>query len=581
MIRRSKIKLVYRAVKRSGIDKMVENVLVPVKNGRRRQIKADVMITAAVLVAMEGKPMTMTNIHKLLTDEIPPSTQRALMIRAKSVNGKPGEAITIRQVRYFFEALEKRLEYTPEQAADLDDAERELRQGRFQDVIDGLLAASIPDTMARPTAFALDSSGVESWAKSKFRATATHDEVDVIGDAAVVDEGDEKDEGRGDEKAKKRVRRSRDLDARVGYRTKTYDNKSDKFFGFDLYAFVGVLPAGADPDLAPKLLRSLTLRPAGQGLIEASIEQLRRLAAAGYDIVELLVDRGFSYRVAEDWASVLRALGINQVQDIHPNDHGSRPHEGMRLVDGVPHCPSMPDKLAKLQRPRSLNVPKLDDDATPEERANHARRRVEITQFQADIKEREKYAFVWNQDAPPTARDQGKSQWQCPAQAGKLRCDNCPLSVHYSGDVAKVENPPELATAPKCCTQKYVTVPGAAMDKLRQEDYWGSPSWWASYARRTHVEGMFGNLRNPDTQNIKRGFCRVYGLVKTSLMLTFEAMAANIRLLRKWSKRTGDVTDPLCEPYPEYYGHEEVDENGQAVYDDASDYEDPPGDPST
>jgi hypothetical protein len=576
MIRRCELKLVYRAVKRSGIDKMIEDVLVPVKTGRRRQIKANVMITAAVLVAMKGKPLTMANIHKALTDEIPGSTQRALQIRAKSVNGRPGEAITIRQVRYFFEALERRLEYTPDQAADLDEAERELRHGRFQDIIDGLLAASIPGTMARPTAFALDSSGVESWAKNKFRATAADDEVDVISDDAVV--GESNDEG-GDT-VKPRVRRSRDLDAKVGYRTKTYDNKSDKFFGFDLYAFVGVLPVGDDPDLAPKLLHSLTLRPAGQGLVEASIGQLIRLAAAGYDIVELLVDRGFSYRVAEDWASVLRAMGVNQVQDIHPNDHGIRDFEGIPIIDGTPHCLKMPDRLAVIIRPRSLNLPKLRADATPEERAGDTRLRSEIAQYRADIKERQQYAFVWNQDFPDAVKDPGKSQWACPGKSGKLNCALCPQSEFYSDDVEKVKDPPERTTAPKGCTQKYITVPGAALAKLRQKNYWGSEAWWADYSRRTHVEGMFGNLRNPDTQNIKRGFCRVFGLVKTSFMLTFEAMAVNIRLLRVWSRCTGDVTDPLCAPYPKYYGHEEVDENGQVVCDTPSDYEDPPGDSS-
>lgn len=108
----------------------------------------------------------------------------------------------------------------------------------------------------------------------------------------------------------------------------------------------------------------------------------------------------------------------------------------------------------------------------------------------------------------------------------------------------EVQNPPELATAPTCCTQKYVTVPGAATDKLRQQDYSGSAAWRASYAGRTHVEGIFVNPRSPDTQNSKGGFCRVYGLVKTSIMLTFEVIAANIRLRRTSSKRTGDVSNP-------------------------------------
>ena len=561
MIRLCEFKNVHRTIKRSGVGITIDDIIVKVKTGRPRQIKSEVLVTAAVLVASKGQPLTMTNIHRALTEWIPRSTQIALNIRGKAIDGGPGEPITIRQVRYFFDALELRLEYSPEQVADLDDGERTLRAGKCQDLIDALLAASLPATMCRPTAFALDSSGVEAWGKNKFRATATADESDVV----------DNDGGDG-----RRLRYSWDRDARQGYRTKTYDNKSNHLFGYDLYAFVGVLDVGAHPDLAPKLIHSMTLRPAGKGLVEASMEQLRRMATAGYEISELLVDRGFSYRVADDWANELRARGIAQAQDIHPNDHGSRPHEGMRIIDGVPHCPQMPDALASLSRPRSLNIAPLREGATPEERANFARRAAEIAKFRADIEEREKYAFVWNQDFPDAVRDPGKSQWTCPGKAGKLKCANCPLSAFYSDDVPTVVHPPELDTAPKCCTQKFVTVPGAALDKLRQKPYWGSKEWWLSYNRRTHVEGIFGNLRNPDTQSIKRGFCRVQGLIKTSLMLTFQAMAANIRLLREWSKRTGDISDPLSEPYPEDHGHEEIDEFGNIVFDDGSAYEDPP-----
>ena len=54
--------------------------------------------------------------------------------------------------------------------------------------------------------------------------------------------------------------------------------------------------------------------------------------------------------------------------------------------------------------------------------------------------------------------------------------------------------------------------------------------------------------RHPSTQNIRRGFCRVMGLIKTTLMLAVEVMAANLRLVREWAKRTGENSDPLHEP---------------------------------
>ncbi|HUX04025.1 MAG TPA: hypothetical protein VMV53_03860 [Acidimicrobiales bacterium] len=112
--------------------------------------------------------------------------------------------------------------------------------------------------------------------------------------------------------------------------------------------------------------------------------------------------------------------------------------------------------------------------------------------------------------------------------------------------------------------------------KLRQPDPYGSLRWINSFSRRSAIEGIFGNLRNPSTQNIKRGFCRVVGLVKTSLMLTFEAVAANIRLVRKWAKRTDLTTEPLAVEFPPDHGFEELDENGEICLAEPFCFDDPP-----
>ena len=155
-------------------------------------------------------------------------------------------------------------------------------------------------------------------------------------------------------------------------------------------------------------------------------------------------------------------------------------------------------------------------------------------------------------------------------------CDGCPLAADYPEGLPVVVDPPSGPNTPRSCSQATTVVAGAALIKLAQRDYWGSPEWQASYGRRAHVESIFGNLRNPSTQNIRRGFCRVMGLIKTTLMLAFEVMAANLRLVREWAKRTGENSDPLHEPFPEDHGFEEIDAEGNvrvASPDDLS----PPG----
>jgi hypothetical protein len=200
-----------------------------------------------------------------------------------------------------------------------------------------------------------------------------------------------------------------------------------------------------------------------------------------------------------------------------------------------------------------------------------------LEEFFARNAKLQQHAFVFNQNAPRKA-DPFQTHWISPGKAGKLKCELCSLSEHYRADRPVVENPGPLATAPKCCRQATIVIPGPVLAKLRQRDPWGSLKWIDSFARRSAIEGIFGNLRSQSTQNIKCGFCRVVGLLKTSLMLTFEVVAANVRLVRKWAKRTSLTTDPLCVEFPPDHGFEELDEKGEICLAEPTCFDDPPDD---
>jgi hypothetical protein len=132
----------------------------------------------------------------------------------------------------------------------------------------------------------------------------------------------------------------------------------------------------------------------------------------------------------------------------------------------------------------------------------------------------------------------------------------------FDGDAPTVANPPAGEDKPKCCTQRTVTIAGNVTPKTRQRLYWGSDEWIASFNRRTHVEGFYGNMKNTNTENITRGWCCVIGIVKTSILLAVAVAATNIRLLRAWSKRTGDITDPISVGSSGYQPWEEVGDDG-------------------
>jgi hypothetical protein len=75
-----------------------------------------------------------------------------------------------------------------------------------------------------------------------------------------------------------------------------------------------------------------------------------------------------------------------------------------------------------------------------------------------------------------------------------------------------------------------------------------------------------GNIKSSKTEDIRRGWIHVVGLVKTGLMVVVAQAAANLGCLRTWRTwrtwriwRTGDRTDRLTWADPEDHGFEEID----------------------
>jgi hypothetical protein len=103
---------------------------------------------------------------------------------------------------------------------------------------------------------------------------------------------------------------------------------------------------------------------------------------------------------------------------------------------------------------------------------------------------------------------------------------------------------------PPCCTQETVKVrPPEKIIKHAQPLYWGSRQWRQTYAKRTYVEGSYGNRKNPSTENMRRGIFRSVGIVWANLAIGMAAASYNLRMLRNWHERTGGHADhPLLAP---------------------------------
>jgi hypothetical protein len=447
--------------------------------------------------------------------------------------------------------------------------------------MDMLLDATLPLHLSLTRSYALDGTAISSWGKGKFRAV-----IDPEADhAPVAEEGESTSLIKGEY--------SFDTDAEWGYQTRTYDNGSSKVHGYHAFALVGLPPVGADPDSWPKLVERIALAPANANATAPAMALIDSLIAAGRPINELISDREFTYKKPETWAIPLRDRNISQVIDLHPNDRGIRDYNGVAMIDGTPHCSAVlagREPLIDIKRPMHLSPGELKANATEEEKREYQIRVEDLEKYYGNISARELAAF--RQVSSPDKN--GDSRWECPAQAGKVKCENCPLSAFLPEGTPVVKKPhlvPELPESPaklvgkttaveraeysadkkawnaqgdylRCCRQRTITIPGTVSAKLRQKHYWGSKAWVESYSRRTHIEGINADLKSAKTTHVTRGWHFLVGIVKNSLMLTCVAVASNIRRLRKWAQRTGDYTHRMSRPLEVGHGFEEIDSEG-------------------
>lgn len=203
-------------------------------------------------------------------------------------------------------------------------------------------------------------------------------------------------------------------------------------------------------------------------------------------------------------------------------------------------------------RPSSRSRRKYEDDLAQWRRNKDAFERVRSL-----IAERKLYRFERHGTASA-----GNPRYVCPAQAGKIICNGCPLDAGGAPtdtDFPEVTAPNPL---PKACSARTITVKRSVDRKLRQDLCWMSDEWIASYIRRSRIEAWFGILKAHPEGGVRRGWTRHVGLVQTSLMLALAISAINLRHLIAWARETGDTRDEIALIDTSDYGFEEYDAEG-------------------
>ena len=292
-------------------------------------------------------------------------------------------------------------------------------------------------------------------------------------------------------------------------------SENELFFGY--YLSAAIMMPGEHGPAVPELARRATVSSCRHDPVRALVPVLTAMPEDGIGLGDILADSGYAHRDAAAWALPLRQAGAQLVQDLHPHDRGPKgTHHGAIISNGNLYCPKTPRAL--------LELGPLTRSATPGDTAAHDVRTAELARYKP---------------GRLTSDDQdGYHRVQCPAVMGKIRCPLRPASMTLDRSQPEVLTPPEHP--PACCTQQTVTVPADVLAKTAQKHDYPSAAHRRSYARRTGAERGFATAKDPATNDITRGWCRLVGLAPLMLFTTTLLIVRNQRILDAWNAREAE-----------------------------------------
>jgi len=304
-----------------------------------------------------------------------------------------------------------------------------------------------------------------------------------------------------------------DPEASWGHRKNNLLRSQDELF-YGYYLSAAVMVPEENGAAVPELARRATLSSPRHDPVRAFAPVLTAMPAAGIPLGDVLSDSGYAHRDADAWAVPLRAAGARLVQDLHPHDRGPKgTHHGAIIANGNLYCPCTPRTLPELGP--------LARTATSQQAADHDRQTAELARY--------KLGRLTADDAD------GYHRVACPAAMGKIRCPLRPSSMTLDRGRPEILTPPEHPQA--CCTQQTLTVPPEVNAKTAQKHDYPSAAHRRSYARRTGAERGFATAKDPASNDISRGWCRLMGLAPLMLFTVTLLVVRNQRILAAWNAR--------------------------------------------
>jgi hypothetical protein len=489
-------------IDRSGIAGQAEAALAT-PTGRRRALPVRAVLTALLCLALDDRPLHLTEATRVLFHRISDAS-RALLGVTGTVTGRRGFLAAYRRVRYCFHAImsvagpsplpkNRRLPYDKLAAATrkLTPEQAKAARDRLEALVNSLLEASVSvledaERAAYDGSAGLDATPVPLFSRGPSRRSGLA-ASDPDG-GWYVREGDHRD--REDHKGKTLRKIAWALEATIATMAR---------------------PPGAEPE-CPNLATGLALARPGEDPGGTGARVLASIAARGHKTGWLGYDRAYTAAIPARFHLPARALGYSPVMDYRADQLGIQANtQGALLVEGTWYCPALPEPLITA-------TTGLRDKTISRET------------YAAQIAARGSYQLK-HKDGPDT---DGYQRLSCPAAGDHPRL-MCPLresSLTPRDGRAKIFDPPR--DPPKICRQTAITIPPDTGARYRQDLPYGTPAWHARYATlRNTIEGLNGYAKDPAHEALAQAARRrVRGIAAQSVFAALLLMAANIRKIR-------------------------------------------------
>jgi hypothetical protein len=493
---------------RSGKAPVIEAALAH-RTGRRRRLPVRAVLTALLCLALDDRPLFLTDATRLLFQHMSAASRR--------LPGVPGTATTerafkaaCRRVRYCFggirsvmdpSALPKNRRLTEDdlkaRTRPMTPAQAEAARGRLEAFINSLLEASTSvltseERAAYDGCTGLDATPVPLFSRGPSKRTGLC-ASDPDG-GWYAREGDHRD--REDDTGRPLRKICWALEATIATTAR---------------------PPGAPP-ATPNLAIGLALTRPGEDPGGTGARVLASVAARGHKAGWPGYDRAYTQALPGRFHLPARALGYQPVMDYRDDQPGVQANsQGALLAEGSWYCPALPGPL--ITATTRLRDHAITGDLYDQQIA--ARRPCQLKR----------------KDGPDT---DGYQRLSCPALGNHpgLMCPLRETSLSPRDGRPKVLQPPE--EPPKICRQTAITIAPGIGARYRQDLPYGSPAWHRSYATlRNTIEGLNGYAKDPAHQALAQpARRRARGIAAQSIFTALLLMAANIRKIRAWRALT-------------------------------------------